>query len=67
MPEVFVDTSGWANFFVRSQPHHARAVALMPRVAGQIEGLPYRFGAHPSAYTASFCGRGHCAGCRATG
>jgi DNA polymerase III subunit alpha len=28
------------------------------RVAGQIEGLPYRFGAHPSAYTVSFYGPG---------
>ena len=28
------------------------------RVAGQIEGLPYRFGAHPSAYTISFYGPG---------
>src|SRR5439155_22456011 len=28
------------------------------RVAGQIEGLPYRFAAHPSAYTVSFYGPG---------
>jgi hypothetical protein len=28
------------------------------RVAGQLEGLPYRYGAHPSAYTLSFYGRG---------
>jgi hypothetical protein len=28
------------------------------RVAGQIEGLPYRCGAHPSAYTVSFYGPG---------
>jgi hypothetical protein len=28
------------------------------RVAGQLEGLPYRFGAHPSAYTVSFYGPG---------
>jgi hypothetical protein len=28
------------------------------RVAGQLEGLPYRFGAHPSAYTFSFYGPG---------
>src|SRR6266851_7133233 len=28
------------------------------RVAGQLEGLPHRFGAHPSAYTVSFYGPG---------
>jgi hypothetical protein len=28
------------------------------RVAGQLEGLPSRFGAHPSAYTVSFYGPG---------
>jgi hypothetical protein len=26
------------------------------RVAGQLEGLPHRYGAHPSAYTFSFYG-----------
>lgn len=29
MREVFEDTSGWANFFVRTESHHAKAVALM--------------------------------------
>jgi DNA polymerase-3 subunit alpha len=28
------------------------------RVAGQLEGLPHRYGAHPSAYTFSFYGPG---------
>jgi hypothetical protein len=28
------------------------------RVAGRLEGLPHRFGAHPSAYTFSFYGPG---------
>ena len=27
--EVFVDTAGWANFFVRTEPFHEEAVALM--------------------------------------
>ena len=29
MREVFGDTSGWASFFVRTERHHAKAVALM--------------------------------------
>lgn len=29
MAEVFVDTSGWATFFVRTEPLHAVAVACM--------------------------------------
>ena len=29
MNEVFVDTSGWASFFVATEPHHAKAVELM--------------------------------------
>ena len=29
MNEVFVDTSGWASFFIFSEPHHAKAVELM--------------------------------------
>ena len=29
MNEVFVDTSGWASFFVRTEPHHEKAVELM--------------------------------------
>ena len=29
MNEVFVDTSGWASFFIRTEPHHAKAVELM--------------------------------------
>ena len=29
MNEVFVDTSGWASFFVRTDPHHAKASALI--------------------------------------
>ena len=29
MNEVFVDTSGWASFFVRTEPHHAKAIELM--------------------------------------
>src|SRR6266851_3802907 len=32
------------------------------RVAGQLEGLPHRFGAHPSAYTVSFYGPGALSG-----
>jgi hypothetical protein len=28
------------------------------RVAGRLEGLPHRYGAHPSAYTFSFYGPG---------
>ena len=31
MNEVFVDTSGWASFFVRTDPHHAKASALITR------------------------------------
>lgn len=29
MAEVFADTSGWANFFVRTEPFNVRAVALL--------------------------------------
>ena len=29
MREVFADTAGWANFFIRTEPHHRRAVELM--------------------------------------
>ena len=29
MPEVFADTAGWANFFVRTEPYHNQAVALV--------------------------------------
>lgn len=29
MNEAFVDTSGWASFFVRTEPHHAKAIELM--------------------------------------
>ncbi len=29
MSEVFADTSGWANFFVRTEPFHAQAKNLM--------------------------------------
>ncbi|MDH3600213.1 MAG: PIN domain-containing protein [Candidatus Tectomicrobia bacterium] len=29
MAEVFADTSGWASFFVRTEPIHALAVAYM--------------------------------------
>jgi predicted nucleic acid-binding protein len=29
MAEVFADTSGWANFFVRTEPFHAKANTLM--------------------------------------
>lgn len=29
MNEVFADTSGWANYFVRSEPFHSKAVGLM--------------------------------------
>jgi predicted nucleic acid-binding protein len=29
MPEVFVDTGGWAAFFVRSEPYHKTANALV--------------------------------------
>jgi len=29
MPEIFGDTAGWANFFVRTEPFHAQAVQLM--------------------------------------
>lgn len=29
MPEVFADTAGWANFFVRTEPFHVQAVQLM--------------------------------------
>ena len=29
MNEVFVDTSGWASFFICTEPHHAKAVELM--------------------------------------
>jgi predicted nucleic acid-binding protein len=29
MAEVFADTSGWATFFVRTEPLHAAAVAYM--------------------------------------
>ncbi len=31
MPEVFADTSGWASLFVRSEPSHAAATALIRR------------------------------------
>jgi predicted nucleic acid-binding protein len=31
MPEVFFDTSGWANLFVRSQPYHQMAQAFVRR------------------------------------
>lgn len=29
MTEVFADTSGWANYFIRSEPFHQPAVRLM--------------------------------------
>ncbi len=29
MNEVFADTSGWANYFVRTEPFHAKALSLM--------------------------------------
>jgi predicted nucleic acid-binding protein len=29
MPEVFADTGGWANAFVRTEPHHALAAMLL--------------------------------------
>ena len=29
MAEVFVDTSGWATYFVRTEPHHTSAFAYM--------------------------------------
>ena len=31
MNEVFVDTSGWASFFIPTEPHYAKAVELMTR------------------------------------
>lgn len=31
MNEVFVDTSGWASFFVRTDPHHAKVSTLITR------------------------------------
>jgi uncharacterized protein len=31
---VFIDTSGWANFFVRSQPQHDLADALLHEIRG---------------------------------
>jgi len=29
MREVFADTAGWANFFIRTETHHRKAVELM--------------------------------------
>jgi hypothetical protein len=29
MPEVFADTAGWANFFVRTEPFHVQAAQLI--------------------------------------
>jgi len=29
--EIFADTSGWANYFVRSEPFHNEAVSLMKK------------------------------------
>ena len=29
MNEIFADTSGWANFFVDTEPYHAKAFMLM--------------------------------------
>jgi hypothetical protein len=37
----------------------------LARVAGQLEGLPHRYGAHPSAYTFAFYGPGVLAWLRA--
>jgi predicted nucleic acid-binding protein len=31
VPEVFADTAGWANYFVRSQSRHAAAKELLVR------------------------------------
>lgn len=31
MSKLFVDTSGWASFFVAAQPHHAQAVQALTR------------------------------------
>ncbi|MBM3238774.1 PIN domain-containing protein [Candidatus Poribacteria bacterium] len=31
MREVFADTAGWANFFIRTEPYHRKAVELMRR------------------------------------
>ena len=36
--------------------------STLVRVAGQLEGLPHRYGAHPSAYTFSFYARSSPAG-----
>ena len=29
MNKVFADTSGWASFFVHTEPHHEKAASLM--------------------------------------
>lgn len=35
MDEVFADTAGWANFFIRTEPYHQKAVSLMRRWRNQ--------------------------------
>gem|GEM_PF-7017906 len=31
MDEIFIDTAGWAVLFVRTEPQHAQASALLRR------------------------------------
>lgn len=35
MREVFADTAGWANFFIRTEPFHMQAVQLMQQWRGE--------------------------------
>jgi DNA polymerase-3 subunit alpha len=44
---------GYADAGAGVEPYNT-----LVRVAGQLEGLPHRYGAHPSAYTFSFYGPG---------
>ena len=54
MNEVFVDTSGWANFFICTEPHHAKAVELMTqwrRQNGHIVTTNYVLGELVALFT----------------
>ena len=35
MSEIFADTAGWANFFIRTEPYHIQAVGLIRRWRSQ--------------------------------
>ncbi|MEO1210218.1 MAG: PIN domain-containing protein [Cyanobacteria bacterium J06638_20] len=39
MSDLFIDTSGWANFFIATQPNHTEAVQILTRVVQEKQTL----------------------------